>query len=258
MLPNSKNKLFQHLLKEAEQPFSGWDFSYLSHAGRWQSEPLPWSYASTLWPYLRDASSLLDMGTGGGEFLSLLAPLPAHTCATEGHPPNFPLAQQRLEPLGVRVFKITDETNLPFKDAEFDLIINRHESYDPIEVYRILQHDGYFITQQVGDQNDIEINTLFGTTPDIGAQPWTAKSAAEELQGVGFDIIKVDEAFPKSRFYDVGAIIYFLKAIPWVIPGFSVAQYQDLLYQLHERIQSEGYLEIQEHRFLIVSQKPGS
>ncbi|MFX0078235.1 MAG: class I SAM-dependent methyltransferase [Candidatus Hermodarchaeota archaeon] len=254
----SKNKLFQHLLKEVDQPFAGWDFSYLSQTGRWQSEPLPWSYASTLWPYLRNASSLLDMGTGGGEFLSLLAPLPAHTCATEGHPPNFPLAQQRLEPLGVKVFKIIEETNLPFNDAEFELTINRHESYDANEVYRILQHDGFFITQQVGDQNDIEINVLFGTTPDIGAQPWTAKSAAKELQGVGFDNIKIDEAFPRLRFYDVGAIVYFLKAIPWIIPDFSVDQFQDVLYQLHERIQSEGFLEIHEHRFLIVSQKSGS
>ncbi|MFX1299754.1 MAG: class I SAM-dependent methyltransferase [Promethearchaeota archaeon] len=257
-MPNSKDKLFKHLLKEANQPFSGWDFSYLSQTGRWQSEPLPWSYASILWPYLKDASSLLDMGTGGGEFLSHLAPLPAHTYATEGHPPNFPLAQQRLEPLGVKVIKLTDETNLPFKDAEFELIINRHESYIPIEVYRILKHEGYFITQQVGDQNDIEINTLFGTTPDIENRPWTANSAAAELQGVGFDIIKTDEAFPRLRFYDIGAIIYFLKAIPWIIPGFSVVQYQDVLYLLHERIQSEGYLEINEHRFLIVSQKPCS
>lgn len=257
-MPNSKDKLFQLLLKEADQTFSGWDFSYLSQTGRWQSEPLPWSYASTLWSYLRNASSLLDMGTGGGEFLSHLAPFPPHTCATEGHPPNIPLARQRLEPLGVEVFEITDETNLPFNDAEFHLIINRHESYTPTEVFRILQDGGFFITQQVGDQNDIEINSLFGTTPDLGSHPWMAKYAAEELQGVGFDIIKIDEAFPKLRFYDVGAIIYFLKAIPWIIPDFSVEQYQNVLYKLHERIQIEGYLEMREHRFLLVSQKPVS
>lgn len=258
ILPNSKDKLFQRLLKEADQPFSGWDFSYLSQTGRWQSEPLPWSYASTLWPYLRDASSLLDMGTGGGEFLSLLSPLPTHTCTTESYPPNVPIAQQRLEPLGVKVFEITDDTHLPFKDNEFDLIINRHESYVPTEVYRILQPDAFFITQQVGDQNDIEINALFGTTPDLGTHPWTAKYVEEELKGVGFDIIKIDEAFPRLRFYDVGAVIYFLKAIPWVITDFSVDQYRDVLHQLHERIQIEDYLEIREHRFLIVGQKLNS
>ncbi|GGL48999.1 hypothetical protein GCM10014719_57780 [Planomonospora parontospora subsp. antibiotica] len=35
---------------------------------------------------LTGAPSLLDLGTGGGEFLSGLAPLPPRTAATEGYP----------------------------------------------------------------------------------------------------------------------------------------------------------------------------
>lgn len=44
------------------------------------------------------------MGTGGGEFLAGLQPLPPHTCATEGYPPNIPIAQQRLKRLGAAQF----------------------------------------------------------------------------------------------------------------------------------------------------------
>jgi len=33
------------------------------------------------------------MGTGGGEFLASLAPLPMHTSATEAYPPNVEIAR---------------------------------------------------------------------------------------------------------------------------------------------------------------------
>ena len=72
--------LFEFLVSEAEQPFSGWDFSYLKN--RLVEFPLKWSYYSKILPLKRRTESLLDMGTGGGEFLASLAPLPNHTCAT--------------------------------------------------------------------------------------------------------------------------------------------------------------------------------
>ena len=91
---------------------------------------------------IRNVESLLDMGTGGGEFLSLLQPLPPNTYATEGYAPNVPIAKERLESLGVKVYAIIDDdenANLPFEDNQFDLIINKHESYTPNEIFRILK-----------------------------------------------------------------------------------------------------------------------
>ena len=76
-----RNELFDFLISEADHPFSGWDFSYISD--RVVNAPLTWSYTSMLLPLIRKAESLLDIGTGGGEFLSSLVPLPKHTCATE-------------------------------------------------------------------------------------------------------------------------------------------------------------------------------
>ncbi len=70
---------------------------------------------------------MLDMGTGGGEFLSSLAPFPPYTCATEAYPPNVPIAKARLEPLGIEVFQISEDNFLPIPDNTLDLVINRHE-----------------------------------------------------------------------------------------------------------------------------------
>src|SRR5437588_12148735 len=61
-------ELFDLLIAEVNPPFSGWNFSYITATGRMVEAPLTWSYTSKLLPMLRKAQSLLDMGTGGGEF----------------------------------------------------------------------------------------------------------------------------------------------------------------------------------------------
>jgi protein-L-isoaspartate O-methyltransferase len=86
---------------------------------------------------MKKAESMLDMGTGGGERLASLQPLPKVTYATEAYAPNVPIARKRLEPLGVKVVQIMSDDNLPFANKTFDLIINHHEAYSVKEVYRI-------------------------------------------------------------------------------------------------------------------------
>src|SRR5204863_4615766 len=89
---------FNFLIDEANHPFSGWDFSHITTTRRMVEGALTWSYSSKILRQIMRVSSLLDMGTGGGEFLSSLHPLPKHTCATEGYVPNVSVARQRLEP----------------------------------------------------------------------------------------------------------------------------------------------------------------
>jgi hypothetical protein len=104
---------YDELIAEAlTTELQGWDFTLLQ--GRVTEDPLPWSYGRLLLARLPDTASLLDLGTGGGEFLSNLAPLPPRTAATEGYPPNLPLARHRLEPLGVEVKPIGEDNLLPF------------------------------------------------------------------------------------------------------------------------------------------------
>ena len=132
--------------------FQGWDFSHLD--GRWEEEALPWSYREELEPYLNYRTVLLDMGTGGGEFLLSLNPPRGRTYATEGYPPNVELCRRRLPIHGIELRQVYDDSDLPFDDGMFDLVINRQEAYDPDEVRRVLKPGGYFVTQQVGGRNN--------------------------------------------------------------------------------------------------------
>ena len=59
------NELVETWKREEEQPFSGWDFSYLD--GRMIEEQAPWSYSSRAAELMRRSSAVIDLGTGGGE-----------------------------------------------------------------------------------------------------------------------------------------------------------------------------------------------
>ena len=151
----NRAELLAQWRREASLGMTGWDFSHLN--GRYLPPALPWDYAAKARDFLKPGVRLLDMGTGGGEFLLTLGHPYALTSVTEGWPPNLALCQQRLAPLGITVKEYDSEQGqpLPFEDDSFDLVLSRHESYDLSEVRRVLKNGGYFLTQQVGGENDL-------------------------------------------------------------------------------------------------------
>ena len=65
---NSEKLKEQWLAEEAIAHIHGWDFSHLK--GRWDDDgELPWDYKTEVLAALRPDSRILDMDTGGGEFL---------------------------------------------------------------------------------------------------------------------------------------------------------------------------------------------
>lgn len=251
-----KEELYNFLINEAERPFTGWDFSYIND--RIVNDMLLWSYTSKIIPLIRKSTSLLDMGTGGGEFLSTLIPLPKKTRATEAYAPNLSIAKKNLEPFGVKVYFLADEGKLPFETNEFDLIINRHEFYDPNEVFRILKLGGTFITQQVGDRNDKKLRLILTGTENLeGDTEWNLNYALQDLINEGFNIIEKNEIINNTRIFDVSAIVYYLKIVSWEIADFTVQKYFEKLWEIHKQIAKNNYIELENnnHRFLIVAKK---
>lgn len=253
--PTRRSSLFDKLVDEAiQQDFIGWDFSFI--AKRYVEDPTSWDYRQKVQARIAQVKTMLDLGTGGGEYLSTLYPLPLHTGAVEAYPPNVPIAQARLELLNVRVTEVEDLADLPFAPGSFELVLARHECFSAGEIYRILQPGGLFITEQVGGQNNLRLNELL--QEQIGHQfmGWRLADAVKQLAAAGFEIIEAREEFPESVFYDIGAVVYYLKAIGWQIPDFSAAQYYDRLQALHDTIQSRGGLAVKSHRFYIEARKP--
>jgi SAM-dependent methyltransferase len=250
-----EDALFEQRLQEAEQvTLSGWDFSWLD--ARTQGAPLPWNYRDIVTERMRQSRAMVDLATGGGEFLASLAPFPPITWATEGYPPNIILARQRLEPLGIQVADVSEPGGkLPFEDAYFDLVIDRHEGVLWNEVYRILKPGGRLVTQQVGGENCSEFNQFFQDQPYFEYSHVNMAQTMDEIEAAGFTIIDAAEDFPTWTFFDVAAVIFYLNAVPWQIEGFSVAAYRDKLFQLHQQIERDGQWIVHQHRFYIEALK---
>lgn len=233
----------------------GWDFSHIH--GRCEEEnDLPWDFRALIKQQLSPDAELLDIDTGGGEFLRSLGHPYAKTSATEGYPPNVALCREELLPLGIRFREAADYGNLPFPNASFDLILNRHGDYCVPELFRLLKPGGLFITEQVGEWNDRElVELLLPGTPRPFAG-WNLANTAAPMQEHGFILLRQEEAFRPIRFYEVGALVWFAKIIAWEFPGFSVDKCLAALFKAQRRLMKHGVIEGRIHRFLIVAKKP--
>ncbi|HRI56187.1 MAG TPA: SAM-dependent methyltransferase, partial [Anaerolineae bacterium] len=165
------------------------------------------------------------------------------------------IARGRLEPLGVQVVTAVPDAALPFADERFDLVINRHESFDAGEIRRILKPGGRFITQQVGGRDNLTLNELLQDQVAFEFIDWSLAVAVQQLETAGLRVIEQMEAFPATRVADIGAVVYYLRAIPWQIEGFSVERFRDKLAALHEQIMHDGPLVLHSHRFYLEAQR---
>jgi SAM-dependent methyltransferase len=246
---------FDDLMQEAlSLQFSGWDFSCISD--RWRTHLPSWDYPGLARNRMRGIDSMLDQETGGGEVLSSLAPFPAHTWASENYPPNIPVAQKRLAPLGVQLITNYTISSIPLPGASLDLILNRHGGYEETELFRLLKPGGIFLTQQVGGQNNFRLNELLQDKPDFEYSFWTREYMIRQLKAAGFELILEKEEFLPAEFTDVGAVVFCLRVISWQIDGFSVEKYREKLYSIHQDILTHGPLQVLEHRILVEAKKP--
>lgn len=240
-------------------PVAGWDFSWFD--GRATEERPAWGYAGLLSERLRRAHAVLDIQTGGGEVLAgalwaaargpEAADGPAVLAATESWPPNRALARRNLAPFGGEVAEVADDARLPFPPASFDLVVSRHPTQVVWrEIARVLTPGGAYFSQQVGAGSNRELTDfMMGPQPvNPGRSPQVAVAAAT---AAGLEVVDLREQALRVEFFDVAAVVHFLKKVLWTVPGFTVAGYREPLARMHEHIQASGSFVCHSQRFLI-------
>lgn len=238
---------------EEQFAFQGWDFSHLDN--RWQTNLLEWDYAWLVKKNLLPTTTLLDMGTGGGEFLLSLGHPYAQTAVTEAWPPNIAVCLKKLAPLGIAVYPVTDHTQLPIPAGSFDLVINRQAVYDLKEVRRVLKPNGLFITQQVGSENCRDLAKFLNPKTTLHTPLFTLATELPKYAAQDFTITYANEGYPELRFFDIGALVFWAKTIKWTFPDFSVDANFTELCQLQTELMHNGFVSTVQHRFVIVAQK---
>jgi SAM-dependent methyltransferase len=247
---------FEDLVAEADSvSVDGWDFSWLN--GRATEERPSWGYQRLMSRRLAAVSAALDIHTGGGEVLAGAGPFPPTMAAYETWPPNAALATKLLHPRGVVVVASSDESLLPFADEAFDLVTSRHpNTVSWTEIARVLRPGGTYLAQHVGPATASELVEYF-----IGPQPevWARRhpdSESTQARAAGLQIVDMRMERLRQEYFDIGAVIYFLRKVIWTVPDFTVQRYRERLQELHEHIEAEGLFVAHSSRVLVEARKP--
>ena len=119
----------------------------------------------------------------------------------------------------------------------------------------MLRPGGTYLSQQVGPASVYELVEYFlGPLPESRRKrrPDDAQSAATRA---GLNVVDLRSERLRVEFFDIGAVVYFLRKVIWMVPGFTVEAYLDRLRALHEQIESQGPFVAHSSRFLIEARR---
>lgn len=227
----------------------GWDFSSMRDV----RAPVPWDYVEEVKTYLSPGSSVLDIGTGGGERFMSLSPHFQTGHGVDVDPGMIATARENANAIHHLHFDVLD-AGLTGLHGSFDVIIDRHAPFNLDSVRRHLRPGGYFITQQVGERNMRNVKEALGQP--LGEPPITIDMiAASGLECVAFREYDVEYVVQ-----DIDSLVFWLNALDMLhadIPGSEALQSADMLNRiLANHVDQRGFV-TNEHRYLAVATRAG-
>ena len=78
----------------------------------------------------------------------------------------------------------------------------------------------------------------------MGPQPVNQSRSPERTraaaEAAGLEVLDLRSCALRVEFFDVGAVVHFLRKVHWTVPGFTPEGYRDRLRTLHEQITGDG------------------
>ena len=211
-----------------------------------------WDHEQRARELLEGARSVLDLGTGGGEFLAGVCDgYLGLAVATEEWAPNVPVAASRLSAVGITVLHASSE-HLPFADGSFDLVLDRHEALDPEDAGRVVARGGYVLTQQVTNSNWQELRAFFPRMTEFAPHFERYQSG---FRNAGLKVTRAETHDCLVKFASLGEVAYLLQAAPWTVPDFDLDGDLDALLALERSAGGDGIV-LTEGRYIIEARKP--
>ena len=247
---------FELRIEEADgAPVDSWDFGWLD--GRATEERPSWRYFDLVAERASRASTMLELQAGTGSMIGRLPSLPRVAVAAEGYPASVAAAAPRLRARGVHLV-VTSQTRvgLPFAAGSFELAVSRH----PIDVW------WSEIAPRAATRRRV-LRATCGTAhssepqrvPDRAVAGIVTPRSVGRTRGggthAGLEVRDIRVERPRVVFYDIGAVVYFLRLVPWIVPGFTVSAYRERLRELHDLIERNGSFQTTTSRTLIEAVK---
>ncbi|MFB8062576.1 SAM-dependent methyltransferase, partial [Kitasatospora purpeofusca] len=124
------------------------------------------------------------------------------------------------------------------------------------EIARVLRPGGSYLAQHVGPASVFELVEYF-----LGPQPEARRARrpeddADAAGAAGLEVVDLRSERLRIEFRDIGAVVWFLRKVIWMVPGFTVDAHRERLRELDARIRAEGPFVAHSARFLVEARKP--
>jgi len=232
----------------------GWDFRALSK--RTKVVGKKWKFPELVEKRAR-GKTILDVGTGGGELLLRIAKHAKTACGIDVTKEMIRTARRNLRRSGLRnvEFTVADSRKLPYPDGCFDVVMCRHAPFYAREVARVLRPGGTFMTQQVTEDDKLNVKKVFGRSGHGTTKPGTLlKKCLADIRRSGLKIVRKDR-YDATEYYSMDDMIFLLKNTP-IVCGLDVKRDAKKLEELDRRFTTRYGIRTNATRFLLICRKP--
>jgi len=231
---------------------NGWDFSKVKCVTEGIQPDLFCEVVKTC----KKTDLLLDIGTGGGEAILSIANCAQLIIGVDQSTAMIETAAKNCAKSGIPNVRFLhmDAANLAFPNNFFNVVSCRHSEFSASETARVLINGGTFLTQQVSENDKINIKQAFGR-----GQSWGTKAGSlqqrymTELSKAGFSDIQSYEYNVIEYYETVEDLIFLLKHTP-IIPDFgqTEADFEILQHFIMDNQTDKG-IRTNSERFVIIA-----
>lgn len=231
---------------------NGWDFSSVKCKIEGEGLELYNEVANMC----KSGDLLLDIGTGGGEAVLSLAKSVLLLVGIDQSSSMIEAALRNSRAAGAANtrFLQMDAERLNFPDAFFNIVSCRHSPFHADEAARILIKGGVFLTQQVNENDKLNLKQAFGRGQAFDEQPGTLMQRyITELRAAGFSKVQ-SIPFNVNEYYETAEdLIFLLKHTP-IIPNFGQDErdFQILQQFIAENTTDKG-IQTNAARFILIA-----
>ena len=232
---------------------NGWDFSKVKVV----SEGVTWDFNEEIKKRTSSSGILLDIGTGGGENALQIAPFVSFLVGIDRSAEMIETARANLKKADLSnvSFSQMSAHTLKFPAECFGMVTSRHAPFCSREVADVLKKGGYFLTQQVGEEDKLTIKKAFNR--GTSAEECGALQARyiRELKEAGFSDVQSFEYNAAEYVQTPEDLIFLLKHTP-TIPNFGQEEKDfEILDDFIQSNRTEKGIRTNAKRFLIAAKK---
>lgn len=231
----------------------GWDFSRLNK----QESGVRWDFYQEVLKKCDKNTVLLDIGTGGGKRVLCIKDKVRLLVGIDYSEDMINTARKNLLKSKAKnaYFYTMNAKKICFPDEFFDVISCRHSVIFPKEYHRLLKPGGWFLTQQIGEEDKANIKKYFGRGQNMNKKGTQMNRYAWAMKKVGFKNIK-RRTYNSTEWYGGAEDLIFLLQYTPTIPNFgSKPEDMDSLARFIADNKEKRGIKTNSDRYLLIGQK---